>query len=322
MLRLITIIALSAGAAWLWTHRGPERQPVSGTVEVDEVHVASRYGGRIVALPHDEGDELKAGDTIADLDAAELQARRKLMAAQLTEMEHGPRPDEIEAAHRDWESLKAQLEFARSDALRAKELLAKRTISPSEAQRAGSSADALQNSADAARHRYDLLVAGSRPERIEQARASLAEIDAQLKEMRIAAPARSILEVLSVKVGDVVPANREVATLLLPERLWIRVYVPATWLTHIRLGQEAFLRLDGEPNVAYRGTVEQINRQAEFTPRNVQTAEDRIRQVFGVKIRLENREGRLRAGMSGEVSFPGVGGPSAPTGTESREKGS
>jgi multidrug resistance efflux pump len=124
--------------------------------------------------------------------------------------------------------------------------------------------------------------------------------------MQVIAPADSVLEVLSVKVGDVLPANREVATLLLPQHLWVRVYVPELWLGRIKVGEAVRVRVDSFRNQDFPGTVEQINRQAEFTPRNVQTVEDRIRQVFGVKIRLPNNDDRLRAGMSADVYFPGV----------------
>jgi len=112
---------------------------------------------------------------------------------------------------------------------------------------------------------------------------------------------------LSVKVGDVLPANREVATLLLPQHLWVRVYVPEPWLGHIRLGQSVKVRVDSDPNKDFAGVVEQIAREAEFTPRNVQTVGERIKQVFGIKIRLDNGEGKLRAGMAADVRFPQVG---------------
>ena len=272
--------------------------------------MGSRYGGRIEKLPHQEGDELKAGDVIAELDALELKARRDQSAAALLELEHGPLPTEIEAARKDWEALKEQLAFARADAKRARELQVGRTISNSEAEKTISTAAALEKSAEASRQRYELLHDGTRPEKIAQAKAQLADYDAQLKEMRIVAPSHSILEVLSVKVGDVVAANREVATLILSDHLWIRVYVPATWLGKLRLGQAADLRVDGIPDKVFHGVIEQINREAEYTPRNVQTVEDRVKQVFGVKVRLENPDGVLRAGMSGEVTFPGLETPS------------
>ena len=144
--------------------------------------------------------------------------------------------------------------------------------------------------------------------KINQARAQLADIDAQLKEMQVLAPSESILEVLNVKVGDILipPFNQEVATLLLPQHLWVRVYVPEPWLGKIKIGDQVRVRVDSFPGKNFPGEIEQVNRQAEFTPRNVQTVEDRIRQVFGVKIRLPNNDDRLRAGMAADVYFPNV----------------
>ena len=279
---------------------------VSGTIQVDEVHVAPRVGGRVEKIFFREGDPLRAGEIIMQLEASELKARRDYVAAQLAELEKGPRSEEIEAAKQDWQSQTAQLEFARADAKRAEALLQNRTISPSEAQRAAANASALEKNAAAAQQRYEMLREGTRPERLAQARAQLEEIEAQFREMQIVAPSDSILEILNVKVGDVLAPNREVATLILPGYLWVRVYVPQPWLGHIKLGETVRVRVDSFPKEEFRGIVEQINRQAEFTPRNVQTVEDRIRQVFGVKIRLENRDEKLRAGMSADVLFPNV----------------
>ena len=187
-----------------------------------------------------------------------------------------------------------QLEFLRDDARRQQDLLKRKVVSPTDAEKAGSSARAQDKFVDAAKMR------------VVQARAQLADVDAQLAEMQVKAPTDSILEVLSVKVGDVLPANREVATLLLPEHLWVRVYVPEPWLGLIQVGDQVQVRVDSFPKENFAGTVEQINRQAEFTPRNVQTVEERIRQVFGVKIRLPSKDERLRAGMAADVLFPKV----------------
>ena len=255
---------------------------VSGTIEVDEVHVGPRTAGRVEKIFAQEGDSLKAGQTIVLLEAYEVRARRDLAAAQ------------IDTALRDAESQAAQLDFLRDDARRQQDLLRRKVVSPTDAEKAASSARAQDKFVDAARMR------------VVQARAQLADIDAQLGEMEVKAPTDSILEVLSVKVGDVLPANREVATLLLPEHLWVRVYVPEPWLGLIKVGDEAHVRVDSFPQENFAGTVEQINRQAEFTPRNVQTVEDRVRQVFGVKIRLPSNDGRLRAGMAADVLFPKV----------------
>lgn len=277
---------------------------VSGTIETDEVHVASRYGGRVEKIFASEGDSLTNRQVIVELEAAELHAQREQAAASLAEWEAGPRAEEIAAAKHDWESVSAELEFARADQKRVLELFSQKTISETERDRAVSRALALEKSVAAAKSRYDLLVAGTRPERIAQAKARLAEIEAQLREMRILAPTNCVLEVLSVRVGDVLAPNREVATLVLADHLWVRVYVPQPWLGQIKLGQRVRVRVDSFPNRDFEGVVEQISRVAEFTPRNVQTPDERIKQVFGVKVRLKNEQDQLRAGMSADVLFP------------------
>jgi RND family efflux transporter MFP subunit len=255
---------------------------VSGTIEVDEVHVGPRSPGRVEKIFAQEGDVLKPGQPIVELAATEMRARRELALAQ------------IETAIHDTESQKALLQFLRDDAKRQQDLLKRKVVSPNDAEKADSAARSQEKVVDAAQMR------------VAQARAQLGDIEAQLAEMQVKAPTDSILEVLTVKVGDVLPANREVATLLLPNHLWVRVYVPEPWLGKIKVGDQARVRVDSFPGTDFAGIVEQVNRQAEFTPRNVQTVEDRIRQVFGVKIRLPNNDDRLRAGMAADVYFPNV----------------
>ena len=255
---------------------------VSGTIEVDEAHVGPRMGGRVEKIFAWEGDQLKEGQVIVQLDASELRARRDLAAAQ------------IDTAIHDADAQQAQLQFLHDEARRQKELLQRRVVSPTDAERAGSAATSQEKNVAAARMR------------VAQARAQLADIDAQLAEMQVIAPADSVLEVLSVKVGDVLPGNRQAATLLLTGHLWVRVYVPESWLGMIKLGEHVRVRVDSFPGRDFDGVVEQISRQAEFTPRNVQTVADRIKQVFGVKVRLPSDDDRLRAGMAADVYFPNV----------------
>ena len=252
---------------------------------------------------------MQAGQPIVELDAAELKAKRDRLAAQLAEFEAGPRQQEIDAAKHDWEALAAESDQARVDAKRAEELFAQKTISATEHDQALTRASTLEKNVAAAKSRYDLLLAGTRAERLAQARAELAETDAQLREMSIVAPSNSVLEVLSVKVGDVLAPNQALATLLLTNHLWVRVFVPEPWLGHIQLGEQVAVRVDSDPGKDFSGIVEQIARAAEFTPRNVQTVGERVKQVFGIKVRLDNREGKLRAGMAADVTFPNVAAP-------------
>ena len=278
---------------------------VSGTIETDEVHVASRYGGRVDKLFVREGEALTNGQAIVELEANELRGMRNEAAAILEELEAGARKEEIAAAKSDWEAQKAELELARTEETRARELFQQKTVSEVERDRAVTRASALEKNVAAAKSRYELLLAGTRPERKAQARAKLEQIDAQLREMRIAAPANCVLETLHVKIGDVLPPNREIATLLLPH-LWVRVYVPEPWLGHIKLNDTVKVRVDAFPNRDFDGRVEQICRLAEFTPRNTQTVAERIKQVFGVKIDLSAHQAELRGGMSADACFSGI----------------
>src|SRR5437879_8571929 len=117
--------------ALLATSCTPNSRPgsVSGTIETDEARVASRYGGRVEKILATEGEALKTGQAIVELDAAELRAKRDQAAAQLAELEAGPRKEEIEAAKHDWEALVAELEQAHADDKRAEGLFYEKTIS-------------------------------------------------------------------------------------------------------------------------------------------------------------------------------------------------
>jgi HlyD family secretion protein len=271
----LTLLLLLAGC-------GNRGKAVSGTIEVDEAHVGPRAGGRVEKIFQWEGDHLHEGQLIIQLDASELRARRDLANAQ------------IDTALHDADAQEAQLVFMHDEAGRQQDLLKRKVVSSSDAERADSSAKTQEKNLAAAKMR------------VAQARAQLADIDAQLAEMQVTAPADSVLEVLSVKVGDVLPANREAATLILTGHLWVRVYAPESWLGLIKLGEHVRVRVDSFPGKDFDGVVEQINRQAEFTPRNVQTVADRIKQVFGVKIRLPSDDDQLRAGMAADVYFPNV----------------
>ena len=300
----LVLVLLTAGCDWRSAADGDHS--ISGTIETDQVHLASRYGGRVERILAREGDALTAGATLIELDAAELKARRDYSAALLEEMINGPRREEIAAARLEWEALTADLEFARAEDKRARDLFAVRALSATERDRATSRLAMVDKQAAAARSRFDLLTAGTRPERVAQVRAQLAEIDAQLRETRILVPTNCVLEVLNVKVGDVLAPNREAATLLLNDHLWVRVFVPEPWLRHLQVGQKAVVKPDASPNETFPGVIEQISRAAEFTPRNVQTRDERLRQVFGVKIGLPNPGGKLRGGMSLEADFPSL----------------
>ena len=303
------VVALVVFLAWLLTHRdGRPDGSVSGTIEADEVRVGSRYGGRVITLYAAEGDDLVAGQPIADLDAPELYARHDEVAARVAEYEAGPRAEDIAAASNEWTAVVEELALARVSAQRATNLFAQGAIPATERDSAVQLQATLVSREAAVRSRYDELLAGTRPERITQARAQRAQIEAELEELKVAAPSPATLESLHVKVGDVVSPNGAIATLLLQGERWVRVYIPEPWVGHVKVGDEARVAVDAFPGKVFKGQVIQVNRKAEFTPRNVQTVEERVRQVFGVKVRLIDPDGKLQPGMAADVEFPTTNG--------------
>lgn len=284
----------------------PSDGAVSGTIETDEARLASRYGGRVLEILVNEGDAVQPNQILLRLEAPELKARRDQTAAQLAEYKAGARREEIATAKAEMEAVAADLEFARSEEKRTGQLANTGAIAATDRERAVSRASALEKSLAASKSRYDLLLAGTRVERIQQVEAQLAEIDTQLKELEVRASTNSIVETLHVKPGDVLMPNTPVATLLLASHLWMRVYVAETWLGQMKIGEKVRVRVDSFPGRDFTGEIEQVARAAEFTPRNVQTQEDRVKQVFGVKIRLPSDTGDLRAGMSADVYFPNL----------------
>src|SRR5262249_8167347 len=149
-----------------------------------------------------------------------------------------------------------------------------------------------------------------RQEEIADARAQLAEaqarldqINVQLAEGEVKSPANAIVETLSVRPGDLLVPNQTIARLLEKDQTFVRVFVPEPQLGLIKIGQHAKIRIDTFRDRTFDGVIEQINSQGEFTPRNVQSRDERNHQVFGVKVRFENHEEKVKAGMAAEVTF-------------------
>jgi membrane fusion protein YbhG len=147
------------------------------------------------------------------------------------------------------------------------------------------------------------LERGNRREDVELAKAAYAYDLARYRERQVTSPAAAVVEVLDVRPGDLIAPNTPVATLLERDQIYVRIYIPETEIGHVRLRQTAEVRVDSFPNQVFNGAVEQINQQAEFLPRNVQTREERVHQLFGVKIRIDDSSGRVRAGMAADVKL-------------------
>jgi membrane fusion protein YbhG len=263
-------------------------------------------------------------EEIAEARAAAAQAK-----ADYELRKNGYRKEDIDAAQDDLERAKAdevrtRLDFERYDALAKKDLVSKQQRDTSEANWKMALAQR-----EMAQHKYDEMQRGYRPEEIasaearyhqaeanlekmehgnrrediEQAKAAYAYDLARFRERQVTAPAASIVEVLDVRPGDLIAPNTPVATLLEKDQIYVRIYIPETEFGRIKLGQKAEVRVDSFPNTVFDGEVEQINQQAEFLPRNVQTRQERVHEVFGVKIRINDPAGRVLPGMAADVKL-------------------
>ena len=155
-----------------------------------------------------------------------------------------------------------------------------------------------------------MLLAGTRPEDIAlaeanvvEARGKLQEIQANLAEARVVAPEKAVVQVVTVRKGDLVPANQPVVRILRADDRWVKVYVPETDLWRVRLNETVTMSCDADPGRRFKGTIFQISSESEFTPRNVQSAQERRFQVFGVKVRLLDPEGIFKSGMAATVTL-------------------
>jgi multidrug resistance efflux pump len=292
-----------------------------GVVEIQEVRLGSKIGGRVREILTFEGQVVKAGQDLVIFDAPELEAQRdqwqarvKQARADLVKLENGPRTEEIEQAQKDWESADADLKLAQQEFERVDRLFRQGSAARAEYDTAFATRNRNRGRAESAKAKLTLLQEGTRPEeivqaegRLEEARGKLKEIEANLKEAVVKAPEPAIVEVLAVRKGDLITPNQPIIRVLRAGDLWIKVYVPETELGKVRLDQEANITIDAYPGRKFTGKVIQIASESEFTPRNIQSIDERRHQVFAVKVMvpqpLKPEECIFKSGMAAEVSL-------------------
>lgn len=260
---------------------------------------------------------------------AEARATKEQAQAEYEQRKNGYRQEDIDAAKADLDratadATRAQVDDQRYEALAQKDLVSRQQRDTAEA----TYKMALAQKQSAQQH-YDQLKRGYRPEEIAAAearylqtkatlekfehgnraediaaaRAALAMDEARFRERQVLAPSAATVEVLDVRPGDLIAPNTPIATLLERDQIYVRVYVPETEIGHVQVGQKAAVKIDSFPKETFSGVVEQINQQAEFLPRNVQTKEERVHQMFGVKVRIDDPTHRVRAGMAADVNL-------------------
>jgi HlyD family secretion protein len=260
---------------------------------------------------------------------AEARASAAQAKADYEMKRNGYRQEDIASAQAELDRAKADeirthLDFDRYDALAKEDLISKQQRDTAEAnwrmavaqeQSAQHKLDELRRgyrpeeiaSAEAHYHQaqanLEKLERGNRREDVDLAKAAYAYDEARFRERQVTAPSAATVEVLDVRPGDLIAPNTPVATLLERDQVYVRIYIPETEIGHVRVGQKAEVRVDSFPDTTFDGVVEQINQQAEFLPRNVQTREERVHQVIGIKVRINDPAGHVLAGMAADVKL-------------------
>ncbi len=274
----------------------------SGTIETTEVTVGAKVGGQIVRLLVDEGSTVKSGDLRAVIDTSDLeiqlaQARANAAAAdaQYLLTVRGARQEDVTQAE-------ANFKNAQDDLNRMQDLFKEHSITQKQL-------DDAQTRFVVAQQNYEKLKRGSRPEEIEAARARRDQAVAQVKAIRkkiddssVLAPVAGVITQKAVEEGEQVLPNAALFRISELDQVHLMIYVSDEELARVKLGQEANVFIDGRPKQPFTGKVTYISSVAEFTPKNVQTKEDRTKLVFGVKIEIPNPDGILKPGMPADAT--------------------
>jgi HlyD family secretion protein len=277
----------------------------SGHIEATEVRLAAKVGGRLLEAPLEEGQTITAGVLVARLETvdaehqlAQARANAEAADAQLRLLLAGSRAEDLRRAEdqrRDLDRLSgladrgSATEKSRDDAATRKEI-AERAVA-------------------AARAQLDKLVAGPRRQEIEAARAQrasaeamVAAVEQQISDATVLAPTDGIVTTRIAEPGEILPPGATIAILTDLDRPWLTVWIDEPSLSRVTLGQAVTVRVDGSDQ-RFKGTVSFISPVAEFTPKNVQTPDERAKLVFRVKVRLDNTDGVFKPGMPADAHF-------------------
>ena len=288
----------------------------SGTVEAAEADLGFQMPGRIESITVSEGDPVDSSTVLATLDKTELLARREAATAAvaaaraaLREVQTGFRSEEIAQGRAGLRAAEEQLTNAGRDQQRAERLFEGGAVSRQSLDHLTTAYQIAEAAKESAEERLQVLETGPRTERVAVQRALLAGAEAQVQQVEagldnavVRSPFAGVVSVKHREPGEIVQPGLPVLSILNPDDRWVRIYVREDQVGRVSVGQEAVLSADSYPERTYRGRVIFIASEAEFTPRNVQTAEERVKLVYRVKVQItEDPSYDLKAGLAADV---------------------
>lgn len=312
---IVVLVAALAFGAWWFTRaknarNGDGSLRFYGNVDIREVALGFRVAGRLATVGRDEGDAVKPGEELARLDQVPYQVelddakgRVSSARARLELLKNGMRPEEIAQARAVLSE--RQVTFANAERLftRQEELYRNKTISVQERDDAEARFREAEARLKSAQEQLRLLEAGFRKEEIEQAQAELARAEAavataqvRLEDTVLKAPSDGVVLTRAQEPGAILPMGATVLTVSLTRPVWVRAYINEPDLGRVKPGAKVRVYTDSrrEP---YKGQVGFISPRAEFTPKNVETAELRTSLVYRVRVVVEDPDAELRQGM-------------------------
>lgn len=300
---VMVVLLLAVLGMWWFALRGRSADDgirASGTVESTEADLGFQVGGRLAMVSAAEGDRVDQGAELARLETSELDARRAAAAAQLegaraqlAEVMEGARPEELAQARAAEQAAREQMEDAERLVLRMRPLheggaVSRQALDQAETAYAVARAQHRQVSEQAT-----LVQRGPRAERVAAQRAAvsaaqamLAQADAAVSHAVIHAPFTGVVSVRHREPGEAVAPGSPVLSIMNTEDRWVRIYVREDDIGRVRIGQRAAISSDSDRSRSFEGRVTFIATNAEFTPRNVQTTEERVKLVYAVKVQI------------------------------------
>ncbi len=329
---LILFVAAIAAGLYLYPRLTRKTEPqnqvtLSGNIEAHESLVSFKVPGRIVDLPVEEGQSVKAGALLARLDDADYQqkvlmgeAAVNVRKSNLALLLAGTREQEVGALRQTMLNAQAELDEKKIENDRAHRLFSKDEVSAQDRDLADTALKRAEATFRAAQQRYNEAVEGTRKEDLAIARANLKQADADLGLSRVnldyttlRAPSAGVITVREAELGEVVIPGTPVVTLADLDHIWLRAYIAETDLGRVHWGQEATLTTDTYPGKQYHGRISFIASSAEFTPKSVQTYKERVTLVYRIKIDIDNPNYELKPGMPADAHINlAVAQPNAP----------
>ena len=317
ILVVVVIVALIGGGTWWYQSRQNNGLTLYGNVDIRTVNMSFRVGGRLQSLSVDEGDAIKQGQTLGELDKAPfenalMQAKANVATAQAQYdlMMAGYRAEEIAQAAAAVKQAQAAYDYAQSFLQRQQGLWSKRLLSANDLENAKSSRDQALATLKSAQDKLSQYRAGNRPQEIAQAKANLEQAQAQLAQSALdlqdtvlTAPSDGTLLTRAVEPGSMLSAGSTVLTLSLTRPVWVRAYVDEKNLSQAQPGREILLSTDGRPDKPYHGKIGFVSPTAEFTPKTVETPDLRTDLVYRLRIIVTDADDSLRQGMPVTLRF-------------------